>query len=275
MENEMDVSRWVDDRLASLDTDRRWQPNTETALVRLHSRSRVTSRRRWIYGLATAAAAGLLLLVQSPQACANPRGCAASLWQKMFLAQSRTAPAGRYSQVADFKEAGSGSAPVVCEIYSDYQCPACAQLYSQVLPVLVEQYVKTGKVKLVHRDFPLPMHRYARLAARYANAAGQIGRYDPVVDQIFRTQDLWKQDGSIDVQVAQVLKPSEMAKVREIVERDAALDGTVAADVAEARSANLNATPTLVITAGSKRQVIPGVPALPLLQSYLDQLLAQ
>src|SRR5207248_2110086 len=75
----------------------------------------------------------------------------------------------------DYKVSGSPDAPVVCEIYSDYECPACGLFYSDVFPRLLSEYVMTGKVRVVHRDFPLPMHRYSKLAARYANAAGKSG----------------------------------------------------------------------------------------------------
>lgn len=79
-------------------------------------------------------------------------------------------PASSYN--THFKEFGSPTAPITVEVYTDYECPACAVLYQQAIPMLVSQYVQTGKVKMLHRDFPLTQHPYARLAARFANAAG-------------------------------------------------------------------------------------------------------
>jgi hypothetical protein len=49
------------------------------------------------------------------------------------------------------------------------------------------QYVSNGKVKLIHRDFPLRQHPWDSLAAWCANAAGELGQYDIAVNQIFRT----------------------------------------------------------------------------------------
>src|ERR1700692_665151 len=60
------------------------------------------------------------------------------------------------------KAFGSKSAPVVVEIYSDFQCPACKQLFLNTTQKIMDNYVNTGKVYLVHRDFPLPMHAYSR-----------------------------------------------------------------------------------------------------------------
>ena len=125
------------------------------------------------------------------------------------------------------------------EVYTDYECPSCRNLYLETLPQLTAEYVATGKVRLIHRDFPLPKHQYSGLAARYANAAGEIGRYDLVANQIFKTQPEWSQNGNIDAQVAKVLPPGEMQKVRELVKTDSHLDDTKNADVAMGTRDNL------------------------------------
>jgi len=142
--------------------------------------------------------------------------------------QRRESAAGR---LTNYKELGSPDAPITCEIYTDYECPACAALYRQIIPMLVQQYVQTGKVRLVHRDFPLPQHPFARLAARYANAAGQLGQYEPAVEHLFQTQDLWARDGSIDTQLSDVLAPGIMQEVRSIIQMDPRLDDSVAKDL--------------------------------------------
>ena len=77
---------------------------------------------------------------------------------------------------------------MVCEIYSDYECPWCAGFCTQVFPKFVAEFVKTGKVRVVHRDFPLPQHPFAKLAARYANAAGEVGHFEEVEKQLFVSQ---------------------------------------------------------------------------------------
>ena len=77
---------------------------------------------------------------------------------------------------------------MVCEIYSDYECPSCAGFCTQVFPKFVAEFVKTGKVRVVHRDFPLPQHPFAKLAARYANAEGEVGHFEEVEKQLFVSQ---------------------------------------------------------------------------------------
>jgi len=48
---------------------------------------------------------------------------------------------------------GDPKAPVTMIEYADYQCPFCGRFYRQTLGKIIENYVKTGKVKLVHRNF--------------------------------------------------------------------------------------------------------------------------
>ena len=124
----------------------------------------------------------------------------------------------------------------------------------------------------MHRDFPLQQHAYARLAARYANAAGQLGQYGLVVNRIFSTQGIWSLNGDIDAQVAAVMPRDLMQKVRGLV-NDPKLDDTAAADMEMAREDHINQTPSLVIVAKGKRQLIAGIPPFSLLKSYLDELL--
>src|SRR5665213_2681938 len=98
----------------------------------------------------------------------------------------------------NFKESGSPTAPISMELYTDYQCPHCREFYLTDLPPLIKDFVRTGKVRLLHRDFPLPQFQYSRLAARYANAAGKLGYYDLVANQLFETQPEWSQSGNVD-----------------------------------------------------------------------------
>jgi protein-disulfide isomerase len=175
----------------------------------------------------------------------------------------------------NFKESGSPTAPVGIEIYTDYQCPSCRALYLDVLPSLNADFVATGKVHLLHRDFPLSQHQFSKLATRYANAAGTIGKYDIVANQIFVTQPEWEQNGNVDAAVAKVLSPADIDKVRALVKTDTHLDDSVTKDVAMGNQDHVNQTPTIVIVAKGKRDVIGGGMPYAILKQYLNQKLAQ
>jgi protein-disulfide isomerase len=264
--NNQDVGRWVDERLAALDGFADWQPSASRAFSALRWRQRVR-RAGWVSATAATVAAGLVLLaISGPKACANPVECANEAAQG---AVPQKAPAA----ARNFKESGSPTATVTLEVYTDYQCPSCAIAYATTVPEFVAAYVKTGKVKLVHRDFPLPQHPYGKLAARYANAAGRLGYYGAVVDQIFKTQATWEQDGAIDKQLVAILPPGVLQQVRAAARSDASLDASINADVAMGMKDGINQTPSVVFVSKGKRQVVPGVPQMTFLKSYVDELL--
>ncbi len=83
---------------------------------------------------------------------------------------------------------GDPDAPVTLIEFSDFQCPFCRRFYETTLPQIKENYVATGKVKLVFRDFPLPFHPMAIPAAQSANCAGEQNKYWEMHDQIFDQQ---------------------------------------------------------------------------------------
>mgnify|MGYP001559612259 CR=1 FL=1 len=80
---------------------------------------------------------------------------------------------------------GDEDAPVTIVEWSDFECPFCARFYQQTLPSIEEEYIKTGKVKLVYRDFPLSFHTNAQKAAEAAECAGEQGKYWEMHDMLF------------------------------------------------------------------------------------------
>lgn len=84
---------------------------------------------------------------------------------------------------------GPEDAPIVIIEFSDYQCPYCAQFYSNTLNPLLARY--PDQIKFVFRDFPLDsIHPQATQAAVAANCAGQQGLYWEMHDLIFTNQQL-------------------------------------------------------------------------------------
>src|SRR5512145_230294 len=67
---------------------------------------------------------------------------------------------------------GEASAPVTIVEYSDFQCPACAEVALGLMPHIEETYIKTGKVRFFFHDFPLPGHSNAIPASEAAHCAG-------------------------------------------------------------------------------------------------------
>jgi protein-disulfide isomerase len=270
----MDDDRWVSERLAALEPDSAWQPDAEAALEGFRNRrsGRHARRRNTILLTAAGALVALVFADITPRACANPRGCDQPAAADRSTDDPPSVPKLNPSQ---FKLQGDPRAAVTLEVYSDYQCPDCMAFFRDVFPLLNDRYIKTGKIQFLHRDFPLPQHAYAKLAARYANAAGEIGKYDAVVNAIFRARNDWSIDGNIAAAVAKALTPEDMKSVQRAVDFDAHLDDTVAGDMAMAQKDRINHTPMLVIVSKSGREALAYNVSFRVLESYLDAVLAR
>jgi protein-disulfide isomerase len=81
---------------------------------------------------------------------------------------------------------GRAGAPLTLVEFTDYQCPFCRRFHEQTMPTLLKQYVETGKLRLVMRDLPLPIHPNAPGAAEAAHCAEEQGRFWQMQDVLFR-----------------------------------------------------------------------------------------
>lgn len=83
---------------------------------------------------------------------------------------------------------GDKNAPVEIIEFSDYQCPFCRKFWTETFPSIKKEYIDTGKVKFVYRDFPLDsIHPAATPAAIAAECVGEKGdeAYFKMHDKIF------------------------------------------------------------------------------------------
>jgi protein-disulfide isomerase len=91
--------------------------------------------------------------------------------------------------VGDGPSLGKPDAPVTLVEFSDYQCPFCQRFFTNTLPELKKDYIDTGKVRYVFRDFPLDsIHPQARKAAEAGHCAGAQGKYWEMHDTLFKHQ---------------------------------------------------------------------------------------
>jgi len=88
---------------------------------------------------------------------------------------------------------GSADAPTTIVEYASMTCPHCAQFQNEVFPKLKAQYIDTGKVKYMLREFPLD--NLAAAAFMLARCSGN-DRYYPMVDALFSTQESWAIPGT-------------------------------------------------------------------------------
>ena len=84
---------------------------------------------------------------------------------------------------------GDADAPVTIVEFSDFQCPYCHSFYEETMPSLVKDYIDTGKVKLIFRDFPLSGHPQANLAAQAAECVRSVSDAAPDDEAFFAFHD--------------------------------------------------------------------------------------
>jgi protein-disulfide isomerase len=80
---------------------------------------------------------------------------------------------------------GDPDAPITIIEWSDYECPFCARFYSDAYQDIKENWIDTGKAKLVFRDFPLSFHANAQKASEAAECAGDQDMYYEMHNLLF------------------------------------------------------------------------------------------
>lgn len=145
---------------------------------------------------------------------------------------------------------GDPKAKVTMVEFTDYQCPFCGRHYNETHKTLMEQYVKTGKVKIVLRDQALPFHPNALPAAMAARCAGEQNKYVEMHDQLFGNQDAWSnlgKDAAVDkfAEYANTIGANG-AKVKDCVNSNK-YQAAIAADGALGTRVGAGGTPTFFI----------------------------
>ncbi len=124
---------------------------------------------------------------------------------------------------------GAKNAPLTLVEFSDYQCPFCSRHARDTLPQIDKEYVSTGKLRYVFRDFPIEsIHKEAFKASEATHCAGEQGKYWEMHDRLFANQralaqsDLVQYAEAILVASAPFLTCLESGKYSEGIKKDMA-----------------------------------------------------
>ena len=82
---------------------------------------------------------------------------------------------------------GNDDAAITIVEYASWTCPACLQFHNDVIPMLKADYVETGQVKFVFREFPTPPANLSAAGFALARCAGEDNYYN-VIDDLFSAQ---------------------------------------------------------------------------------------
>jgi protein-disulfide isomerase len=168
---------------------------------------------------------------------------------------------------------GNASATVTLIEYGDYQCPYCVQFFSQTQPQILQNYVNTGKVRVVFRDFAFlgPESTAAAEAAQCAEDQGKLWAYHDALYNAKLTDD--NQGGTEDdgfFTTTEFLKLAQRVGLNMPTFTSCVNNNTDASIVAQEKGAAANAgidsTPSFIVNG----QVIAGAQPYSVFQAALD-----
>ena len=162
----------------------------------------------------------------------------------------------------DSPSQGPADAAVTVVEFSDYQCPACRRSHPTVL-ALREKY--RDRVRWVFKDYPLNIHKDARLAAEASHCAGEQGHYWEYQDRLYAADDLTR-PGLEKLAQDLGLERERFAQCLDQGRGGAVVDR----DLAEVARLGLGGTPTYLVNG----RLVNGTPTLEKFTAIIDTALA-
>ncbi|MFN8666454.1 MAG: thioredoxin domain-containing protein [Gemmatimonadaceae bacterium] len=177
-------------------------------------------------------------------------------------------PDPRVTRADQSRILGDSTAKLWIVVVSDFQCPYCGQWERETSAQVIDEFVKTGQVRLAFVNFPLQQHPNALPAAEAAMCAGAQGKFWEMHDRIFQKQAEWSALPNATAffeTEAGALALDAGAYTTCISEH--AMRGMISADVDRARSAGANSTPTFFIG----NQVLAGAEKIEVFRKAIAQ----
>ena len=169
---------------------------------------------------------------------------------------------------------GSADAPITMVEYGDYQCPNCQRFATQVQPLIVGNYVNTGKVKLIFKDFTIYGNDSVN-GAIAAHCAGEQNKFWEMHDFMYQNQ---KAINSGWLSVDSIKKFASGIGL-DMQQFNICFDGKkyaqkVTENFSDGKSAGVNGTPTIIIIDNRGQTVtVPGAQPFETFKQVLDKML--
>ncbi|HUC01288.1 MAG TPA: DsbA family protein [Candidatus Paceibacterota bacterium] len=149
---------------------------------------------------------------------------------------------------------GQANAPVTLIEYGDYQCPFCGEFFSQTEPQIIQNYVNTGKVRMVFRDFAF-LGPESTVAANAAQCAEDQGKLWPYHDALYSAKVADVSNGGAEddgfFSTTELLKLGQQVGLNMTTFTSCVQNNTDAAIVAQEKSdasnVGINSTPSFLI----------------------------
>ena len=163
---------------------------------------------------------------------------------------------------------GSAEAKVVIVEYASTTCPHCAKFHTENFPTVKKEYIDTGKVRFVFREFPL---NDVDLAAVMLARCAPEDKYFPLLDIYFEQQERWTKGNPRDelfriAQLAGFTKESFEACLKNEQVAKGIIDSRNRAET----EFGVQSTPTFFING----EVLRGIESIEELKKLIDAALA-
>ena len=134
------------------------------------------------FGAGKGSTAGTNVIKEQPAQAAQPRQAAPS---RAAQEEPNAPSVDMDSLIGDDAIKGDVNAPVTIIEWSDFECPFCTRFYTETFGQVEKEYISTGKVRFIYKDFPLNFHANAQKAAEAAECAGEQEKYWEMHDKLF------------------------------------------------------------------------------------------
>ena len=143
---------------------------------------------------------------------------------------------------------GPANAPVTITEYASMTCPHCAAFTEKVFPKIKSEYIDSGKIRFVFREFPLDIKAAAGSMLARCIAKDDAGKYFAVVDLLFKQQNEWVIKNTTET-LTRIGLQAGLSKqaVEECLEDQALLDKIAADQKFASDVLKVNSTPTFFI----------------------------
>ena len=139
---------------------------------------------------------------------------------------------------------GDAKAPLVMVEYTDFQCPFCQQFHNTAFAQIKANYIDTGKVRFVSRDFPLDFHDNARRAATAGRCAAEQGKYWEMRHMMIVNADQLQADKLMSYAANVKL---DVPKFKSCLDAPDKFKAQIDQDIAEGGVAGVQGTPSFVL----------------------------
>jgi protein-disulfide isomerase len=143
---------------------------------------------------------------------------------------------------------GPANAKVTITEYASMTCPHCAAFNADVFPKIKAEFIDTGKIRYIFREFPLDIKAAAGSMLSRCIANGDAGKYFAVSDLLFRSQGDWVMKNTTEA-LTRIGKQAGLSQqqVESCLNDKALLDKLVADQKYAAEVLKVDSTPTFFI----------------------------